>query len=306
MWGTKKYHVEIAVFGYELLFSCTCPYSGNGYFCKHMVAGGLFTRDLITKRGVRDWKGSLSEVMKALDKPGIQKRPRPYLLVFSLQQDYYSNWFIQPYTMPYNSLAEELSSEIESENGIVLAEFIERNPWIMNSSKVPRNTLDSDQCVNCPPEIVSVANILIHDLFHIPTHYAYFNTRRPIVEYLDLIKTLNIPLFLGDTNVPCRQQIHVIPENGEIQLELARGDDGLRISTTINWGETRLSQWENSPHIISLNPPWLLIMPYLLRLSNDQPSDVLELFVQKQEIHVPVEGETEFLEQFLLPLANKE
>jgi len=237
VFGSQSYCVDIWLENGNAQYGCTCPYAMGHYFCKHMVAAGLYLRDYFRSNDPQLWRNKLTQAFMALKSPSRTASGRPsYLLFFSLQQYFATVWQIQPHSLPITALPEGLWEHQSAPSTGILAEFVEHNPWVAEKSRVPKQALSLNGCLNCSPETVAVANLLIRNETSNPVGYYYYSTNRSLVDYLDLLAVQGAPLFYGTPRTPLSQALQVLPEDGEVQIKMTRTEDGVRLNTSLEPG----------------------------------------------------------------------
>ena len=78
--GTMEYCVDISLEMGQFDTEFTCPYGDSGYFCKHIVAAGLYLRDYLRLNGSSMWKGTVETALRIAQQPSGRSRTAPYLL----------------------------------------------------------------------------------------------------------------------------------------------------------------------------------------------------------------------------------
>lgn len=301
--GSHEYLVMLWEDKGRLHSECVCPQGKARQFCKHMVAASLFLRDYLRRHGASLWKGTLETALRTARQASSGSRTSPYLLLFSLQYDY-GVWSIQPRTLPTNSFIELAGREGDAPSAHALQEIIEHNPWMAEKVKSPRAQLDPQGCVNASPDLVAIANLILHSDGYTPG-YHYYLSNRPIHDYLTLLAGEDVPLFLGANNRPFDKALEILPDEGSLEIEMNRlNEQGVVLQSTLAVNGKTLPLKPRAARIVSRDPLWLLVDRYLLRLSPHQPAELASVFFNTPRIQIPPAGETEFLEKYLIPLAS--
>ena len=309
--GTMEYCVDIFEETGRLYCECTCPYADNGYFCKHMVAAGLYLRDYLRAHGSNMWKGTVELALRIAQQSSGRSRATPYLLFFSLQQDY-GNWSIRPLTLSVNAFPEVVWSPDDAQSVNAFQEIIEHNPWMTEKVKSPRSQLNPIECVNAGQELVAVANLILRTEGY-TTGYYYYSYNRPIHDYLTLLSGENVMLFWGTNKQPFQKALEILPTEGQLEIKMDRTNgqangqenrQGVVLETCLRVEELSIPLKKRDSQIISRDPIWLIADQYVVRLSGKQSADFASVFLNSPRIEIPQSGETEFLEKYLIPLAN--
>jgi non-specific serine/threonine protein kinase len=301
VYGAEEYCVDLEESGGSLYFNCTCSQGQIGLFCQHVVAAGLYLRDYLLANGTSLWKGVLDAALRAAE-TATRPRHTPYLLFFSLQSNY-GYWNIQPLTLAPNVLPESGWTPDDPQAASALLEIIEHNPWMTEKVKTPRQTLEPSACLNGSPDLVAVANLILRsDGYNAGYYYSY---NRPLQEYLTLLANYNAPLFTGPINQPLQKTISLYKGDAAVELEMSSENGaGVVLRTTLRANDTTIPLQKGGLQIITHNPTWLLADRALLKLSDATPIEVVTNFLQTPHLDIPKNGENEFLDQYLLPVAN--
>ncbi|MCB9134875.1 MAG: SNF2 helicase associated domain-containing protein [Anaerolineales bacterium] len=301
--GTQQYCVDIEEETGNLYAECTCPHGQRGNFCKHIVAAGLYLRDYLRAHGASMWRGVLDNALRAAESAGTRARSAPYLLFFSLQSNY-GYWGIQPLTLASNVLPETGWTPEDPHAFAAVLEIIEHNPWMAERVKAPRQSLDASACLNSSPDLVAVANLILRsEGFNTGYYYSY---NRPLQEYLALLANFNAPLFTGPLTRPLEQALTLYKDDATLELEMTSANgDGVILQTTLRVGDTIIPLERGKIQILIRNPTWILADHALLKLSEDIPADMANTFLNTPRLAIPKKGEGDFLEKYLINLANK-
>jgi non-specific serine/threonine protein kinase len=304
--GTHEYCVDLWLDDGLLGADCSCPHAEAGYFCKHMVAAGLFLRDHLRDQGSGRWREILSRAVTVAEGSHPRKVPNPYYLFFSLEK-YYDTWSIRPITLSPSAFPEQIRSAVRFESADAITEFIKHNPWISEKVKSPRQYLASDSCVNCGPEVVSIANLILRtEGFSSTSYYSYSNYHRNVAEFFPLLAGTQSVLFLGTRNQPLQKGLRIVDQAGLLEIDLTNNiEGGILLSTRLEVGDLSLDLSRGELEIVSSSPLWIITNRYLVSLSDDYSSDFASIFLNAPQIEIPGSEESEFFERFLIPLANK-
>jgi non-specific serine/threonine protein kinase len=312
----RNYHVEIKVVRDHVYLKCGCNHASRGLICEHDVAAWLCLRQHLTRRLPEAWKSQLDQVIQSAQAIPARGKLTPYLLFFSLQEEirgFPSYWKLAPYTLPISALPSELRQAGQALDAQVIQTFIEASPDMLRGLKTPYYTIDSEGCINCEPEAVNLANIILER----NRSYSYsFNARFPLEDYLRLLRSTRSPLFLGDVNRPLMLGLTILPEMGEIRLNVEKDGEGLHLSPILIAGEQSIpfggpSEDEISEfQLILENPAWLLANRSLFELANPSGLSLLDYFQGERPndtpvLTIPVNQEQYFIDRYLLDLARQ-
>lgn len=312
----RNYHVEIKIRRDHVYLKCSCSHASRGLICEHEVAGWLSLRQHLQRLLPEAWQARLDQmIQRAQDLPEIRKTP-PYLLFFSLQEElrgFPSYWKLAPYTLPLSALPAEMRQAGASLDMPALLKRFEASPDALRGLKPPYYTLQPAGCLNCEPEAVNLANIILER----NRAYSYsFNTRFPLEDYLRLLRNTHSPLFLGDPSWPLKLGLVISSTPGEVRLNVEKDEHGLHLSAFLVVGERALdtSLWPASDlddlQLILDDPAWLLAGRDLFELANPSGLSLLEHFrpegpLEAGRLTVPPEQERNFIERYLLMLAHQ-
>ncbi|NUM43368.1 MAG: SNF2 helicase associated domain-containing protein, partial [Anaerolineales bacterium] len=300
--GGQQYCVDFEEIDGELYYECTCPFGQNENFCKHLVAAGLYLRDYLRAHGASMWKGILDNALRSAETPAARARPAPYLLFFSLQANY-GVWGLTPLTLASNILPESGWTPEDPQAVAALLEIFEHNPWMAEKAKAPRQALDPAACLNGTPDLVAIANLILRsEGYNVGYYYSY---NRPIQEYLALLANANAHLFTGPLTQPLEKSLSIYKEEALLELEMTdENGEGVALQATLRTVQATIPLQKGQTHIITRNPTWLLTDHAVLKLSETIPADIANAFLNTPRLQIPKRGENDFLDKYLLPLAN--
>ncbi len=303
--GNLEYCIDFFTEQEDFVGVCNCPHAESGNFCKHQVAAGIFLRDRLKGPYDADWKAPMDRVLQTLGNGQEQsRRGNPYYLLFVLRQQY-SDFSLEPHIL----YVQDLPANGEGNTDPVLSEaalldFIDHNPWVTMKARQPNRVLDPALCVNCDAGTVSLANI-VNRTERMSSGYYYYNYSRPIEEYLALMAGASAPVFVGNDSKPFERAVRIWKESGEMQVSLGRDEaGGVTIETRFRIGSKEISTQRGSTFLISEDPVWILAGEDIFRLGDAWKPETAVSFINTPNIYIPPESETEFLEKYLVPLAN--
>jgi non-specific serine/threonine protein kinase len=329
VFDSTSYLVEISLDDKYLYLRCDCRYASQGKICKHDVAAALAVHEHLRKKLPPHWSEQLDKVLsKTVTSP---RAATPYLLFFSLQNTSYAateTWQISPHKLHLNALPEEMIRANGQFDEQAAYAFIENNPELIPQIKSPYSSINPRGCCNCGEESVVLANMMIER----SRSYQYYYHGSPLEEYLALIQSTHSPLFLRGVDGVFEENLEVERGQAEMCFDIARGSQGIRISARIvlggrsfplslpdehtdeetekaltpaKQGHSQERSGETGIQFISSHPLWILTDRSLIRMKDDEQSELLEMWIQKPEVVIPAEDEDRFLQKFYLPMARK-
>jgi non-specific serine/threonine protein kinase len=301
------YRIEIKVAKGYLYLKCDCRYAFQGLICEHDIAACLAIKDVLQQRQLPTWRNQIGKVIGASQlTPRKNSSPR-YLLFFSLQESTKfesSNWRITAYQLPQTVLSKLLPEQIVPSDEISFQSWVEANPKIKLNLRTPYYALDPAGCINCSPQSVVLANILLER----PRQSYAVNTSLPIEDALMLLADSRCPLYLGDSNHPLRENIQIVTQPGEMKVHLDYDPQGIHIGAHIGVKGQSLDiklDPKAEVKIIAYSPFWILVNRYLLKLSDPNHIELLQAFQDSPEILIPAKDAINFQKKYYLSLAEK-
>ena len=307
--GKHPYKVEIQVTDKFLLFKCDCLYAGRGAICEHDVAAYLAVRNHLIQNQPARWREQIGDVVSATQANTRRSKSNPYLLIFSLQETYSISsqitWSLTPYTLLVSTLPIELRQNPQIIDQVEFSSVLEAIRRHEISLRSPYNSLNPQECVNCPPETVFFANVVLERA----RSYSYYRETTPQPEYLDFLARSQSPLFLGDQYDPLQKRLTILQTQGFLRLCLDRDDRGLHLSSRISVGNQVIplqqSDSENNIQIVWSSPLWLLMDHYLFQAESSLSAEILASLLETPIITIPPKDEKDFQRNYLLELAEK-
>jgi len=301
------YRIEIRVAKSFLYLKCDCRYAFRGLICEHDIAACLAVRDILQQRLPPTWRHQINTVIDASLQSAPKKPPLRFLLFFSLQETEtygYSTWKIIPYQISGSVLARFHVDLEESYDELKLKGLLEEIPQLITSVKTPYQMLNPESCINCSPQSVSFANLLMER----SRIYNFYGTSNPLNEYLSIIATTQSPLYIGNQQNPIQTPINIFIEGADLSLRLDRNDRGIRIQSHIRVNKKLIDIYigkEGQLQIINASPLWILIEDYLIKLAEATQIDLIRAFLASPEINIPTRDEGLFQQKYFLSLAEK-
>ena len=300
----RSFHVQFQVTRGHILLKCSCPHASRGLVCEHDVASWLALREHFRLSRPGEWKKLLNQMFDSILSAPSPRSASPYLLFFSLQKDNargWAAWQVLPYQMSFKSLPEVIRNAEQALDAGRWREYIESDQDLSQWIKSPYYFLEPAGCINGALESVNLANILLE------RQRAYsqtYDARFPLENYLALIQKTQSPLFLGDSDRPLRRGLQILPVPGEVQLSLEKDEHGLRLSLRLVFPGQDLTIDTSDLEVVLASPAWALADRYLFRLENQTSVELLSHFSEMTDLFIPAQQEKEFLDQYLLELAQ--
>lgn len=306
----RNYHVEIKIVRDHVYLECGCSHASRGLICEHDVAAWLRLRQHLARNLPEAWQTQLDQVIRSAQSLPQRGKPAPYLLFFSLQEEtraYPAAWKLAPYTLPLSALPAEMRSAVLLPQAQVLQDFLEDSSDSLHSLKTPYYSLEPEGCINCSQAAVDLANIVLDR----NRTFAYSLTSSfPLEDYLRLLRNTQAPLFLGDASQPLKLGLTILPETGEISLNIEKDEQGLQLSPRLTIGDQPLTIQPEELKLIVEDPPWLLAGRYLFELANPSGLSLLDFFYaadleETPALTIPNEQVEKFIDRYLLDLARQ-
>ena len=300
------YKVEIQVGDKFIYLKCDCLYANRGAICEHDVAAFLAVRNQLIQNQPARWREQLGGVVSATQAGARRTKSNPYFLFFSLQEiPAISSWSLNVYTLPVNALPAEIRQDpqlIDHPEFEGVLEAIGKHELPLRS---PYNALNPQACVNCTPESVFFANVMLERA----RSYSYYNTTAPQPEYLTILARTQSPLFLGDPYQPLQKRLAILENQGSLRLRLDRDVQGLHLTSRIAVEDLNIPLQESDPdnpiRVVWLSPLWLIVEHYLFQVDGSISPDLLYSLIETPTITIPPKDELEFRNRHLLDLAEK-
>ncbi len=304
--GTQTYWVDLWLHQEgELGSMCTCPYAEGGWFCKHMVAAGLAAHAYLLEHKTSTWRMRLDRVLAEQSGSASPKKPQPYWLFLSLKSDA-PGWELIPHTLHPDKVLNALFEKAPEATFENLPELIEHNAWMLKQIHSPRQGLRATACINCNPEAVAFANLLLQQQRVGQVYYYNYNHSYPLADYLAFLARLDIPLFRGNYHNPVTRLLRIEPEPVGVHLHIQRTPTDVQLTAQLAAGQERLALREGSMELLTHQPPlWALVGDAVFEISSPVSAETLLSWIQSPRVQVPREDEAEFLERYFPTLARQ-
>jgi non-specific serine/threonine protein kinase len=268
-----------------------------------MVAAGLAVRAYLLRYSHTSWKVFLSNTIDELSNFSPRKTSKSYWLFFSLQiAD--RGWEIFPYRLWTEQVPKGVfppAHEFHIDDSF--SELVSYNQWLLNYVKPIRTGINLKEAINLSPDAVAFTNILINQEKTRKDYYSHFQAY-PLGDYLSLLSQFNVPLFFGNVNNPVRTHLQVLPNPGEIIIQIKQVEDGILISVNIIADGQVIHLEKNRVQILTnLKPYWILVGDFVLEINNPFTVDQFATWMRAPDIVIPTEQENDFLENYFPILA---
>lgn len=301
--GSQAYSVMIEVIAQGFQSLCTCPVGSEGTICKHQVAAYQYLNNYLHTYGPPTWFGALDQILRTQTQ--TRRGGRRLYVAFSLQRGT-SEWGIFPVTLNAN----DVESFAESTGHILpeaLPDVLEAFP---GEVKTISASLRADLCVNASPELVSFANMLAAQQRILDRFGYYYSSATAnginLGDVLNWLVAYDAMVYGGTTQQPLQDKLQIEKQPFSVSLFVSREESGIALQTWLQ-GDNGIQQIQGGAGntIVSDNPIWLLTADNkLLRLQDDIGAQQLSALIRMPELHIPKEEETQFLERYLMPLAE--
>jgi len=304
----RNYRVEIKVSREYVYLKCSCNHAGRGLICEHDVAAWLALRLERTRQLPAPWQAHINQILEASTGLPAKTRPAPYLLFFSLQQEIRSiesGWRIAPYVLAWNHLPAELRQSDAVPDAQTLHNLLTTQPEIAPRLKTPYHKLEPENCRNFAPQMVNLSNVILDNQ---PSFNLIYRAHFSLVDYLALLRSARVPLFLGTYSTPLQRLLNLPEGRAGVHLQIERADDGLHIRPLLfasgPAGDQLIPYDPETLMTVIEDPCWLCTGEYLVELGSPAGIRLMSEFQDRPELHIPAEQEQDFIDQYLLPLAH--
>ncbi|NWG20007.1 MAG: SNF2 helicase associated domain-containing protein [Chloroflexi bacterium] len=275
----------------QLLVGCTCPQRHYWSLCRHRVAGLLALREHLLQHPPSIWRVVIGQVVDAPARRGPSvHRAR---IAFSLQRGTYG-WLVVPYILAERHVPPEA---LQDRDTLATAFMGDAG----SEARPLRSRLSRHTYPYVSAETLTAANAAVMAA----SGYAYNYNYDPSALYEPVLAMLTDQLvFVGDEGAPFRRRAIVLADPATIELVIDPAPEGaLRVSLQlVAAGYTqRLNPRETE--VVIRNPLWLLVGEMLAPI---RASDgAIAALIDYPELTIPAAEQAEFLDRYLLPLAEK-
>ncbi len=279
-------HVTVQITGQQLIASCTCP-NRHSYTCIHRLAAMLQLRDHLLAHPPSVWRMVLD---RAVTTPRRASPVASDRLIFSLFQRA-NLWIIVPYSL---RLRGELAAADQT------AALLADDDRLFELAKPIRQRVSAAAFPAERPETIAAANMALMLAASPGYGYAtYYSTPGFYEPVLGLLPGALV--YYGAELRPFQQRINVLAEPVDLALDLRMRDESLQMRAHLARGDQTLDLVSAQARVVVADPLWLLVGDVLLPVRDGGVGAAL---LSYPELTVPADEQTEFLERYLLPLAE--
>ncbi len=284
---SQPYTVQIYQQNQWMLAGCSCPHAARGVTCKHIIAAAYHLLDHLTAHPPNPWR----EVLAATKAPR-RRASAGAMLLFSLVHRG-TSWALTPYT-----IAERALPDCALEDPAALLRAL-KSPQVIAQAKTPRSPLQPHQVPGAAPEALALANTIL--TFAQMYYYGGGQPAATLAAFLPMLPAENV--FSGSDAKPFQQMLRRSAERGQVGLHGAATADGLSLTPIIRLGELVVELDDSTLKLVLPNHHWALLRDTLFQY--DDPGELLASFQRYPRLTIPAADQTEFVEQYLLSLAER-
>ncbi|MEN9934481.1 MAG: hypothetical protein RLZZ387_1060 [Chloroflexota bacterium] len=275
----------------QVSFTCNCRQGYSGVACRHRVAAFITLHEHLKQNPPKIWKALLDKATQAPTRQGqVHRGP----IVFSLQEAS-GVWSIRPYMLAGRHFAPGILEDQEATAQEIIAQRLS------TEARPLRNRVTRQSFPGASPEAIAAANLAVASP-HLAYSYGYTSQPGPSFEAMVpfLARCL---VFSGDQENPLAERVRVLDQPGQIEVALEQSPKGLRLKAHLSVEERSLTLGRNEISIITREPLWMLVGDLLVQAQDTDA--VATMLVEEPELVVPTADQDEFLENYMLPLAER-
>lgn len=298
----RNFHIQFKINKQHLYLRCSCSHATRGLICEHDVAAWLAIQDQLTQQIPPEWRQQAEKLVTSSVRPQ-RSHPAPYLLFYSLQKDLLTSsltWRITPHILPLSTLPREIAQA--HFDAMQWKDYVEDNPESSLRLRSPHLGMDAEDCLNCGPEGIKLANLLYERR---TVYSAYAMQPFPVLDFLYLIRKTGGQLFLGDSDRPLRKYLEIAEHPAETHLNLDLDEKGLHITPELTVNGQVLQVAPGDLQVILDAPTWVLSDRLLVELSHPSDLELLKNFRSNSEFFIPSGDVEDFANHYLLDLAQQ-
>lgn len=296
MGNNDNYEVEILLTSRNRLgFSCTCPQAEEVEICKHIVASVLeVSRYLKSDFVQNDWQYRLAQALEKSPRRKTSGNVQKYVALYLLQRTEYTHgdqFFLVPCIVKASEwmVLRGLTLTPEESN-----KLLDENRGWTKYLDVPHQQVNPAGCINLPPEGIAFFNFSVNNSGYYQ-QFASFGT------YLPMLASMGAPIFLAGKRKSVAERVTVISQPVEIRAALARNGENLSLQAGIELDGKLYTSAKENMHLITENPPWVLIGRHLAPVSNPESISLLSTL----PLEIPVAQEQTFREKYFKQIAER-
>jgi non-specific serine/threonine protein kinase len=284
----RVFHVSVYLDRQNINIGCTCSNRGFWSICRHRLAALLKLSEYLKEHPPSIWKAVMSQALAA---PARHAGIHQGQIVFSLQLRA-TGWALAPYTIAARHLPHPVTREDE------LVELIDEHDLTV-AARPLRSRITTSSYPNVAPEAIAAANMAIM-LSQTPAYGYYGSGMSSLYEPVFALLP-HCVVYYGAEADPLQRRITVVVEPGSLEVTIeARGED-MHLTTSVRHGDRIIAAQTGDVQVIIPDPLWMLVDNVLMPVRDSRNAAIL---LAEPELRIPQQEQTEFLEKYLLPLAD--
>ena len=295
--GSERYSVEFLLDDGDVMVLCDCPYAEYEprVICKHKVAAALFLRDHLRHNAPVDWKSVLVQAVRPTSRTEREKSTE--LLFFSFQSRGPASWAVVPYTIPTQFFPEE-----SWRDAAAVAQIVKERQLSPQAEKVSPYATNGKE--HTYVNVTRAQAALVKMLASSGLYYGSYYGSGSLLDFDALFSLLEGgPLFYGTDKNPLKKPLEISLDRAHIEMEMEQAAGGTHLRAVAVAQDRTYPLSEKETQVITYRPLWVLSGETLLQL--DEPHEVFAVFQQTPALKIPHDEEQSFLENHLLPLAER-
>ncbi len=287
--GQASVHIQYN--GYQLTMGCSCRNRYAYTMCEHRIAAAMALQKHLTDNPPTIWRAAINQLTAVEGRAPSASQAR---IVFSLQmrQNHYA---IVPYTLAGRHLA--ISGIADND---ALATALETSP-LDELAKPLRQRIARSTYPAVSSETVAAANLAVGSM----TAYNYGYYGAPDTGNIDAVLSLLSDglLYLGDEKQPLQRRLRVFQDAASLEMEIARTESGsLHLTPHLTRADGVTLPFADVDIVLN-QPLWLIAGDSIVPIA--EHANTARTLLGIGEVTVPPRDEAEFLDRYLLPLANR-
>ncbi|GAB4502688.1 MAG: DEAD/DEAH box helicase [Anaerolineales bacterium] len=310
--ANQRHRVAVTMENGRLLTKCDCIMGQQLRICSHVVAAASAVQKILSAEIQKSWENRLLFTQEPLRKKSLPQKAADYLLVFMLYNRY-GTWGVKPLAAPLAKISIPPDSPLPDwKDREQLIEFLANTPAVRSQFGVHGpQSLAPEACLNAPPQIVSLAQMIIRLSGLSASYYADSTQAAALPGILQILRDENFPLYEGETTysgetfITSQHPLVISREKAVALLDIENGKNGgLRLQFHLRLGDT-LWELKNKPTVVSADPLWFKVGAMLIPGQENMDVEQIENINKASRIRVPAEEKNVFLENYLPALASR-
>ena len=296
MGNNGTYEVELLLTSKNRLgFACTCPQAEEVEICKHIVASTLAVIRYLKSDSIQnDWQYRLGLALERSPRRKTGTSAQKYAALFLLQNIEYSHgdqFFLVPCTIKTSDWLALRDPTLTREG--INALLDENRAWTKHLDS-PHQQVNPSGCINMPPEGIAFFNFSI-------INSGYYQQFTSFGTYLPMLASMGVPIFLAGKRKTIGERVTIISQPVEIRAALARTGENLSLQAGIELDGKLYTSAKENMHLITENPPWVLIGRHLAPVANPESISLLSTL----PLEIPASQEQLFREKYFKQIAER-